>query len=468
MKNSKLYNLYNLLTSKEKKKFSRWLEADLNGAKPELLLLREYLDQDAEREEIWEGLFPGQEYNDIKFRTQMKLLHEYIEEYMLFIYVREQKDYKGVIFVSAISERNPSPEYFKKALNKAKKKLDSHKIRDDHYYYYRYILDLTENQFAYQRGEKSQFQKALEVNDSFDSYFIMSKLKLAVMNHSYLRNNFQISTRFLDSISREMENESDFANQQPIQMFFLAYKLIDKGNAEDATRLQKYMKDYKTLITASTYKVMYSILLNFYIRLVNKNAGTGSQSFQAISDLYVDGIEKGILTTNGFLPAQHVNNLVKIGIMEGEFEKARKYLTLFTQNVQLPMQEDVMTLNKAFIFFAERKFREASNLILQKGSGFRADNMEIQARYLALKCNYELGLQIEISEVDNIIRALKRRTQIAKQNKKNYRKMLKYFKKLLRAFSVEDHQLLLKEIKEAGSLADKKWMVEKIESKISG
>ena len=464
MKNSKLYNLYNLLTQKEKKKFARWLEFELNGSKPELLLFRKYLDQDAERMTIWKGLFPGEAFNDAKFRNRIKLLHEYLEEFILIIYVRKQKERKGLFFLLAISERNPSHEYFSKALKKAQKKLNDEGIWDDQYYYIQYRINLMENQFAYQNQDKAQLKTLQNVNDSFDSYFIMAKLKLALMNRSYKRKNLHISTRFLEPISEEMKSGSEFANQPPVQMSFLTYKLLEGGEPDEAQKLRDYMKEYDHLITPSNYGIMYNILLNFYIRKINR--GYEGKLYSTIFDLYIDGIERGILMTNGFLPAQHVANLVKIGIAAGEFKKAREYLSFLAAKVPPHLQEDVLKFNKALILFEEEKFREASNLIVQKGSGFKIDIMEIQARYLVLKCNYELGIPIETSEVDNISRALKRRDQIPIDAKKNYRKRFKYFKKLIRAFSEEDYQSLWEELQKEDVFGDKKWILEKIQSKI--
>ncbi|MCB0842222.1 MAG: hypothetical protein KDE26_03035, partial [Bacteroidetes bacterium] len=73
---------------------------------------------------------------------------------------------------------------------------------------------------------------------------------------------------------------------------------------------------------------------------------------------------------------------------------------------------------------------------------------------------------IETSEVDNISRALKRRDQIPIDAKKNYRKRFKYFKKLIRAFSEEDYQSLWEELQKEDVFGDKKWILEKIQSKI--
>ena len=77
-----------------------------------------------------------------------------------------------------LTKRNAS-ELFQKSLNKSKKQLLSNRIQDSHFMLRNYQLAFTEYEEIRRLNQKQSDQVALAVNQAFDHWWILEKLKLA-------------------------------------------------------------------------------------------------------------------------------------------------------------------------------------------------------------------------------------------------------------------------------------------------
>jgi 5-carboxymethyl-2-hydroxymuconate isomerase len=467
MKNSKLYKLYHLLDKKEKKKFDRWLKYELNGKKTRLFILKEGLDRGWERAVVWDKLFPGKKYNDTTMRDQMKLLNGFVEEFLAISFFRSSSEYRDFFLAAEVANRK-APNLFTIVYKKASRRLDAEEIRDDKYYRFRYEYDLLYNQIANQfnyKDSKSPEELIQGVNDSFDIMMILSKLKMGIMNTSQQARNRKLDTRLIDAICEEIERDSDLSGVDAIKLYLSAYQVAKDGKDADGEALRNYIKDYGKILNPEIYKVIFSILLNFYIRKLNTEREKAP--FKIIFEIYLEGIERDILTIKGVVDPRHVSNVVRAGIQAKEYKKIRERLRDLVAKVPPHLQEEIWVFNKACILFAEKDFKACADLMRQKGNAFENGLLEVRSRIMILQCWYETDIPIEVTDIYNVFRILSRRDEISQSKREVFHNTLQFFRELIVAFSTESYLRLKTEIEAQSMAIERPWFLEKIEAKIS-
>ena len=467
----KLFKLYSVLKPVEQKRFEGWVKAELDTRMPELIVLLSHLKKGIRKEDIWEKVNPGKPYHDIQFRTWCRRLTRYVEEYLAFINLRRKQNELNLYLLEELADRK-KPIIYQQTIKKAENRLEGVKIKDFSYYRNRYFLIQNRHSFSNHHAVKIAGEIAKEMNKAFDRWWILSKLKLALMNASYQARNVSIPTGFINELNKKLKNEFDPNNKDAneyrdvilIKFYYLAVRIRSKKRKKDAKELWDFLQKEYDVLTESDYRTLFSILLNFYIAELNKNPGT--KLYKRLQELYIDGADKKVLFVNKYLSTQHFNNYIRITLAAGDYEAAHNFIDKYSNSLAPVDKENIVLYNRANVLFAERRFKEALNLLLEKQSNIQITSIEMRCRFLSLKCLYELNGAIDEDPINNLLRALKRSDKITGNLKEAYKKGAGFFKKMNKIQGRDDFLTLKEEIEKEKFLLEKSWLMSKINQRL--
>lgn len=478
MHQTKFKALYTLLSPKEKQKFYAWLQADLGAGQAWLIKILEFTDSQQDKYQIWERVFPNRAYKDEDFRKYSQRLTSYLEEFLAIKAFRKDRARLNLYFLEELTKRNAG-EAYQKSMNKYKKQLHGQKIQDSHHFLHNYQLAFAEYEEIRRLNLQGSEQVALKVNTAFDSWWVLEKLKLALVNMSHSINNVNIPTTLLDPIIALLENDSQYLEIPVIRVYYQAYQLAIAPSLQKANALRKDLETFQSKLEPTTNGVIFTMLLNYYIQEANKYGTPELATSQEIAVLFLEleqmyalGIEQQYLFEHKHLPVRHYNNLISIALRFDDFAKAERYLSL--QHYLSPsIAEESHLFNQARIYFSRSAFQDAIDTLRQQSSAFQDNLMEIRSRILLIKARYERNDPLLdddlVDSTRNLIRTLKSKRMLKIRRYESYKNALRFILKLLKMenFRQKELKALREELRNQFNLVEKAWLLEKVEAKIT-
>jgi hypothetical protein len=472
MKDSRFYHFLQALSSKELKRFRKYMESPYFVTHDKIFGLfeifeRHLLSQSNDpiiKERVWEELYPERVFD---YDFLRKLLHQLMEigyDFLSQQMFEENIPQKMHSALQMLSQKQMT-EFFEPAIRMGMNHLKKQFTRSGIYYYdlysiqkFHYILENIESE----RVQKINIKKLnlIDIDKYLNIFYFAEKLKYYCLILSWskltkLDRNVPLITEIVHEI-----HKSDYSEIPAIAMYYQIYlTFIEPEKEEHFIQLKEIIKKNIHLFPAEEAKDIMNSAINYTIQKHN------SGKFSYYSEnfyLYKEALEKEIILINGELSPWAFKNIVTLALRLGEFAWVEDFIESYGNKINLEYRENAINYNKASLHFYRKQYDKAIPL-LQKVQ-FDEVNYGLAVKSSLLMNFYELNELETLNSFFHSFRLyLNRNKSITDERRKSYLQLVKFAKKLTESQN-DDAKLLKVKIEIENSQAmSKKWLLEKVD-----
>jgi hypothetical protein len=244
-----------------------------------------------------------------------------------------------------------------------------------------------------------------------------------------------------------------------IQLYAACYRaFLAPDESMHYQKLKNYLWESTEVLRHEAFKEVYSLAINYCIRQLNR----GQEAYtQEAFELYMNGLEQGVLLEKGFLSPIAYKNMVSIGLHLRHFEIIADLLPKGETLLQPQYRASYIPYNQAHYFFATQAYERTIDLLnsLEYYDLF----MEIGGKLLLAKI-YLVQQHTDLAEafLNSFAQFIRRKPQLSAVHKQSFANTIRFMQKLLYAHTKEQRQRLSEEIRNTQQLPEKQWLLEQV------
>lgn len=479
----RVWKYFLVLSSEEQTKFSAWLSFEL--ADKQVFVQRLWqnllcLDKTGEfsisehqiETKLWDAIFPDHPYDEGKFRKLCEQLIRHIEEFLAIEGFRKDRSAKDLYLLRELGLRD-SFQLFQIIYRKVKARLNRRNIRDSQFFRDHTLFDQEFQKNRLKIGSHAKFD-VVDFCKSFDKWRLIEQASLLIFRE--LDPSFQLAPDPVpppEYFFEQLKNHPEYSQEPLLRVYTLLFELIT-NKSEDFHTYFNFLKSYTNKINLGTLKSLYGISGNYLILKANK---TREKIFyEQYADLLQWSFENELLFIDGFLPTFNYKNLISINLIlakkssesvrEKRINLAKHYLETLKDYLPLNVREDAYSLNKAIYYFTIGEYNKVEASM--GGRTYLSSGFAVQGRLYGLMARYELE---EYTYLPTAIKSLKKyilahtKKDLPFNEFKAYLDHLRFFNRLVIAYTTEDYNKLRKAIEKTPKVFEKNWLFEKIDDK---
>lgn len=458
MQNSSLFQLVQSFSPVERRDARKFLSSPFFNTRQDVLLLFDFLTaaETPTKEQAWNHLLPGADFDDQKLRLLMSYLHRLLEQYVSVSEMGED-GLHGQLYLAAGYRRRGLSVPFEKSLKTLDKSLSEQPKRDASFHYLHFRL----NWERYQTATSDNPSGALPIRQmeaSVDAFYLSTRLRL--LCHVWAQQGVY---RTEDAAENSAETLLALAAQPhwlavpAVAIYLHCYQMLAQPEVEAHFQVFKE----KVLAAGSLFETneireLYLLAINYCIRRLNDGE---KRYFKEVLDLYKAGLEHGFLIENGMLSRFTYHNIVAAGLHTGELDWVNFFIHEYKNALKRTYRESSFSFNLARLEYARQRYGAVLEL-LQKAN-YRDPLLNLAAKTLLLKTFYEMGehdlLQSHLDAMRNYIL----RKRVIGYHRTNYLNIVRYSGKLLKTnfMSQQDLDSLRSEIAQEEVLTEREWLL---------
>ncbi|MEO1257912.1 MAG: hypothetical protein AAFZ15_03915 [Bacteroidota bacterium] len=464
MKQSKLIEIFNSLTKKEKRDLGKFVRSPYFNQREDVIKLYDYLNrystdnESLNKESAFHFIYPTAVYSEKQIRYVMSFLFQAVRAFLAIDELEKDPIHFQSLVARSLRKRN-TDRAFQMEWKVAKNQLDKQKTRNQDYHYKKYFLKY--QQFLASKNQSRSAIPGLQgLSDELTHFFIADTLRQSCLALSY-QTITQVDFRqnMLPYVIEYVE-QNDFSNIPAVLIYFYGYKLLSG---------EEPLKNFKTLsnhivkdghcFPSNELKDIYLLALNFCIRKVNE----GITSFKREAfELYKKGLEQEVFIENNQLSRFTYKNIVAIALGLGEFNWVENFIESFTPFLKKKYRHSAYCFNLALYHFKKEEYGKAMELLQQVGTDDVLNNLN--ARRMLLRIYYDLD---EMDALESLLGSFQ--TYIYRKKELGYHRdlylnLIRFTRKLLQLNFRDKEKVtaLKKELDNKEKIAEKAWLLEKL------
>ena len=461
----KLWRNYSLLTADEKVKFESWLKGELSQGQEKVLIMFQLIVQAHTPEHIFNTIFPNKSFSDSPyknsfFRKLESQLNFYIEEFLAISAFRKNKFERDFVLAQEYNRRDEGSLFLKK-LQKIRAQNQKTAVLDVQHFRRSYELETELQQYLHKHQIRGKESLAGTLSEALDDWWLHEKLKIAAnnQNHYHVKGE-KVNTLFIDEILKFIE-ENERYSQMPLLNIYKGLFLLHEGQmAPD--QIKSLIKQQRRQIAEKELKDIFTLLFNYYGLRFNEHGE--KQLLVELLDMFEWGIEDKLIFRDGYLPWDMFKNLITVTLRLTYYDKALDYLDRYLSLLPPEDQDEAYRFNYARFLFESSAYKEVLQYLNQR---FSTIYYEIPARLIICRTHYELA---QLDHLETELRSLRiyisRQKELSAKRKKIEINQIKLFEKLCRAYLPKDYRALREKVKTTQPLAERKWLMAKIQEKL--
>ncbi len=388
---------------------------------------------------------------------------------LIFIGVNDGRNqHPDIVRLSFFQERN-LPKFFDKYFKKYKKEFYQKKQSEETLYLKLQLEKLAKGQLIVTANKKVNIN-ANDLSIAVFNYQVLSSLKIICdqMNLS-ITNISDFDHSLINPFLSKLKEQSKIGFEEPvIELYFWAYQcFLDNANVDSL--FEKINKFFNVIAVEEMVKLLKFSKNICIVKIINGDLG----KYALVHQINKFSVEKEVFIQKGIISVRDFNNTIGIVARMKDFEWGHHFIEKYAQYLPKKDMEKNKQISQALLFFENRQFQEALDLLL--GKNFEKDlYLECNRRNLVIKTQYELEVyeQAELL-IDSFIRYLRIISQKKKMPAKlaqSYRLFLQELRKLIRLHfdvNLDDKAKAEKAAKLKSSiqnkqLVSKEWLLEKL------
>lgn len=467
MQKSRLLELFKSLNKTEVKKLRKWVRSPFFNQREDVVLLFDYLDKNRpfekierlHREYIFSKIFPNEKYDEKKIGYAQSFLLTEIKKFIAYEEFSKDEIRPQIHLVQNLRKRGLN-RHFESEWKNANVLLEKQSIRNSDYHFFNYQLQNEQHEYSNSLSRKEP--KGLqEASNELTNYFIAQKLKLSC-DQLNAQNFIQVEYEqdFLSEVITFLEEKKEL-NLPSVEVYYHYYKtLIDQDNSFFYQKLKESLVAYQGKFPKSELNYLYLATINYCIKQHN----AGKKNFtREMLQLYKEGLKNEVFLVNGILDRFTYKNTIAAAIHLKEFEWVEKFIHDYKNQLDVKWREDMFNYNLAVLYCNLPDYDKAMTLL--QHAEFDDIFLKIATRKMLLKIYFDLEeLNALESLLDSFQRFLTRHSKNLSYHQPVYINFIKFVRRLLQTpkFDKPARQNLKIEIESTKDLADKKWLIEKL------
>ncbi len=473
VKKNKLIQLMESIPAKEYDSILLFLESKAVNENPKASLLFSELiriikvskksgEVKISKEELFNLIYGNKQYNDDVLRKLMSFVIQKIELYLIFKESQKDKSFSKLSLL----------KYYRSS--KLTKHFDGHfrylenrkkTATYDADFFHTELGRFTEyNNFIGEYKGRQFPRKYQEASDALDQYFILEKLKMCVSILTHKRiSKKEYNLVFLEEILDHLEKESSYLKVDSIKLFYMAIKIQLRRNDVWAFEDLIVQLSKQNNITIEDLRDIYFIAFNYCVQKVNEGH---SRYLEKLYILYKQSLENNILLLNEKISPWNYKNIVSVGLRLKDYEWIYKFIQQYKKKLDGSDAQNAYNYNLARYYFYIKEYKKLLQLlqVVEYSDVF----YKLDSKTLLLKAYYEMNeFDALHSLMDSFKQLLRRKKIISDNHKTNYLNLVRFLKRLSQINPRDKKRLatLKKQIDESSQIADKNWLLEKMEEK---
>ncbi|MFK7773331.1 MAG: hypothetical protein AB8F94_14380 [Saprospiraceae bacterium] len=473
MQKSSLVAILKRLSKRDWREFRKFVRSPYFNQREDVVLLFDYIDEAIhflppmaiDRKKVFTKVY-AENFDEKKLRHTTSFLLKILKKYLT--QAEFEKDQVQTQQYLCKSFRKKGMEvFFEKELNQARAILEKEIHRDGKFYFKNYELGMEEAGFtaAHLRKENKNFQSTA---DHLTVSFVASMLQLGceIQSHQTMSKeayDLKLLPQILDLIIA-----GNYKNVPVINLYFHCYNSIESLEINEISKSEKHFQAFKKLIYQHWKLIPPNEIRNIYLYAINyciKRLNSGERRFiREAFELFRSGLENETLLEEGVLSSFTYKNITRLGVALSENKWVEQFLEDYKKYLHPRERENTWRYNLAFFYFQQEKYKDAMQLLLRVEFKDMLNNLD--ARRMLLKSYFELG---EYNALDSLLDSFSRYIYRQKEmgyHRDNYLNLIRFVKKIIQV-RVEDKnnwQELKKEIESTTRLAEREWILEKLET----
>ncbi|MDW3649547.1 MAG: hypothetical protein R8P61_20925 [Bacteroidia bacterium] len=480
----RIWKYFLVLNPAEKLKFDAWLGLELQDRQISvqrlwqnlLCLDKAEISLSSEgkysiEKKLWYKIYPGEDFDDSRFRKLSEQLIRQIEEFLAIEGFRKDRTSKDLHLLRELGLRN-SFQLFQTIYRKVKSRLNRRIIRDEKFFRDHTLFDREFQKNKAKIGSQVKF----ELSDFFQSF---DKWRLTEQANMMIFQLFQPASAPTpvvpaDYFFNQLKKHPKYAQEPLLHIYTLLFELLT-GKSDNFPIYFNSLKSYAQKINSETLRFLYVAASNHTARKASRTRER--IYYEQYAQLIEWGLQKELILINGVLPSGAYKNIISTNLilakkMDGterneQIIKAKHYLEDLKFYLPRKDQEDAYRFNKAFYFFTIGQFEKVEGSL--GGQAYFNPGFNAQGRLLALMARYEMK---EFTYLPTAIRSLKRYIQVHMKKDlpsgvyNSFMLHLRFFNRLVNAYTFEDYLKLKKAVEKTPRIFEKNWLIEKIDERL--
>jgi hypothetical protein len=394
-----------------------------------------------------------------------------LEDYVAYKDFRDDKFTQGKHLIAGLRKRNVK-KAFNKKINQTKDDLEDEKLRDNRYFYNKFLLATEADRYFLMNNLIERNNSIRERKEFLDLFYFSTKLRdsTKLISRQLIIDETYDMTLTRDLIKVIESNHEKYLKHPAIENYLNIFKLFD--NPENGALYEKCKNSLKNsigLFPPIEQKSLYESLINYCVGRIN----AGNNSFMTeLFKLYKMLLKRDILLESGYLSQWTYLNISTLAQRLNKFNWTDSFLEDHKDKLPPEHRENAFITNSANLHFSKGEYKEALFLLHQVE--FVDISYALTAKSVLLKSYYEL---MEVESFPHLVKSFQdyiRRNKLMSDNVKTiYSNSIKYTRILFdlklkieaNKRSIESDKLdkLRSKIIEEKNTGNKNWIIEKLE-----
>ncbi len=305
------------------------------------------------KQTIFQRLYPGQIYQDIKIRLLKSDLLKKVEQYLVNALLSPES-YEYQLHLAEIYKQKGLKKYADQIHHRLEKKNRELPYRNADHYWRQMIL----GDKLGQTNDPETIQRQFSANNlAFIS---------AIMRNSYplLANSSVFNTQFdfgiLPSVIEYIEKEN-LLELPTIRIYYDYYHMVTTQDEKYFHRVFSNMMENFRQFPQTELRDLFMVVNNYSIKKLNE----GNKDYEVISlDLYKLGLEMGVLLENNLMSNFTYTNITALAIKNQEINWTKKFIETYKPHLAPDQREELYKLSLARIYYVTREYERASAQLL--------------------------------------------------------------------------------------------------------
>lgn len=468
MEGSHLISVLRTFSKKEVRECRKWLASPSHNTRNDVIDLFEYLvtnnhlddEKFLGKDRVFKKIFPGEEFDDARFRQSMHFLTKALEEFLAYQELKED-EVAIQLALARVYRKRKLDRAFQKAMRETENLYEEAPYQDAHFLRNKYLIQQV--QYEYQSEKKRTSQLNLqEVSDALDESYFSEKLRQSCFQLSHqavYKAGYQIG--LIEEVLKYIE-EKGLQRIPAIGIYYYILKAhSDKSNPVHFQKLKEQIEKHSHSFPLYNLRDIYILAINYCMGQVN----LGDKTYlRELFELYKRGIETMALIDNGLISQYTFKNVVTAGTSLKEFDWVKSFIENYQQFLDPAQRENFVHFTLAKLHFEKGDFDKAHRLLVH----FDYDDIltNLHAKSMLIRMYYQEGELDALESLLESMRSYVARKKVIGYHKSIYSNLIRYTRRLVRVNPYDPKQItkLRNEIEMAQPLTERQWLLEQLEA----
>lgn len=428
-------------------------------------------DQQFGKKYVWKQLYGKKPFNDAQLR---RLSSELTAQAYHFLAIDRFQSLPGEatnLLLPVLVDKKLS-KHFHGLVRRTRRTLDNAKFRDANHHFQQYRLARANHYHAERGATKVETLEHLEAADrQLDAFYASQKLRNYCDALHYQLNapaykkkasrpqaKLSLPPSFLEYISGQ-----GLLEEPAVKAYFLVSEMLTNPEEEDHfRRLKSFLEENAALFPRAEQYNLYIFLTNY---CTDTKINFGRQDYIGeLFEIFKSMLRNELILDNGVLDPQYYKNIITVGLFVKAFDWVEQFIQQYTGKLPVDNQENALNYNLANLYFHQKQYEKVIEQLREVE--YKDAVYALGGKLILLKTYYELDEYLVLDSLIESFRIYLRRNRvISREVRQQYLNELRFVKQLSRVMP-GDHKAVRKirrQVTECKALADRKWILEKIE-----